>query len=142
MALARRSGLSAARLAAGYVGALVALGLLVAATGYVSPEEASSIWHVPPDRYWPVLLRDLLNTWLAAATVAVVGISLVGVPTLVYLCHRRLATLPNLVLASLAISLVFGVLSYLAMHWSSNIRFLELIATFLVSHASGEAAYC
>ena len=141
IALARQPGLSAWRLAAGYIGALAVLGALVAATGYVPPEEASRVWHVPPERYWAVLVRDLLNTWVAAAFMAVLGISLVGVPALVYLHHRRLATAPNLVLASAAISLVFGVLTYLAMHWSSNVRFVELVTTFLVSHAAMAAGF-
>ena len=132
--LARRPQLSAGRLAAGYIGALLALAVVIAASSYVSPQEAVSVWHVPPERYWGALIEQFVGTFAVSAFVSIVGISLVGIPTLIGLSNSGRATAPWLVLISVAISASMAVLVYGLLHFSSNIRFFETLGLFVVTH--------
>ena len=132
--LAHQPRLSAARLSLGYLGALAALAVLVAATSYVSPEEAVAVWHVPPDHYRQEMVREFAATYITTAAMAMVGISVVGLPALVWLHRCKRDTAINLVAASVAISLVFGLLSYLAMRGSSNIELFGWLGFLLLSH--------
>ena len=132
--LARRPQLSARRLAAGYIGALAALAILVAASSYVSPQDAISVWHVPPERYWTALIELFLGTFTVAAFISILGISFVGIPALVRLSNLGMATAPWLVLTSIAISIAIGLLAYALMHSSSNVPFFGTLGLLVVTH--------
>jgi len=132
--LARRPQLSAGRLAAGYIGALLALAVVVAASSYVSPQDAVSVWHVPPDRYWGALIELFVGTFVVAAVVSIVGISFVGIPVLIGLSNSGKATAPWLVVTSVAISTAVAILAYAVMHASSNITFFGTLGFLVVTH--------
>ena len=132
---ARSPKLSAGRLASGYIGALFALAAAVAASSYVSPHDAASIWHIPADRYWGTLIAEFVSTFAVAAFAAILGISFVGIPALLALSNSGRATAPWLVIVSVAISTVVALLMYLAMHWSSNITFWGTFFFLVISHS-------
>jgi hypothetical protein len=81
--LARRPQLSAARLAAGYIGALSTLAIAVADWSYVSPVNAVSVWHISPEVYWAELLGQFVSIFTVTAFVSIIGISVVGIPVLI-----------------------------------------------------------
>jgi hypothetical protein len=132
--LARGPRLSAGRLVAGFIGALCALAVAVAASSYVSRQEAVSVWHVPPDRYWGALIELLVGTYAVAAFATIMGISFVGLPVLVWLSSSGRATAPWLILTASAISAGFAIVLYGLMHASWNTTFLELLAFLVVTH--------
>ncbi len=132
--IARRPQLSAWRLVAGYVGALFALAVVIAATSYVSPQDAVSVWHVPPAGYWNALIELFVSTFVVAAFASIIGISFVGLPVLIGLSKSARATAPWLIAASLVISTVVAILFYALMHSSSNTTFIETLGFLVVSH--------
>jgi hypothetical protein len=130
----RSPQLSARRLIAGYIGALFALALVVAASSYVSPEKALSVWHVPADHYWAALRELFIGTFVVAAFASIVGISFVGLPVLVKLSKSGKATAPWLILTSAAISAAAACIAFALMHSSSNITFLSILGLLVVTH--------
>lgn len=132
--LARRPQLSGGRLAAGYIGALFALAIVVGASSYVSPQDAVAVWHVPPERYWDAMVELFTGTFVAAAFVSIVGISFVRIPVLVALSNAGRGTAPWLIMSSAVISTVIAVVFCLLMHSSSNITFLGILAPLVVGH--------
>ena len=134
--LARSPQLSAGRLAAGYIGALFSLAIVVAATSYVSPQDAVSVWHVPPDRYWGALTELFVGTFVVYAFVSIVGISFVGIPVLVGLSASGKATAPWLVLTSVAISTAVAILAFAVMHSSSNVTFFGTLGFLVFTHGT------
>ena len=134
IAVARSPQLSAARLVAGYDGALFALAILVTAACYMSPEEALSVWQIPPDRYWQELAEDVLVTYVVAAFATIVGISIVGLPVLTWLSTRGKATTPWLLLYAGGISAGVSVMLYAAMYGSANVTLPEVLAVLVVTH--------
>jgi hypothetical protein len=139
--LARRPELSGGRLLAGYAGALIALALLIAATSYVSPQEASTVWKVPGTRYWGALAELFLSTFVVAGFATILGISIVGLPALLWLSRRGKATAPWLILTSLIISLIFSCPLAAAMLLSSNSTLLGILGIMLVPHAICAAGF-
>jgi NAD/NADP transhydrogenase beta subunit len=131
--IARRPQLSASRLVAGYMGALFALAVVVGASSYVSPQDAVSIWHIPPERYWDSLVELFLGTFVVAAFASIVGISFVGIPVLVALSNSGRATAPWLIIASAVISTVMAIIAYLLMHSSSNMTFLGTLGLLVLT---------
>jgi hypothetical protein len=139
--LARRSRLSAARLVAGYAGALSALAVFVAATSYVSPEQAATLWKVPPGHYWGALAELFVSTFIVAAFTAVIGISIVGLPALLWLSERGKATAPWLILTSVVISLIFACFLSVIMLPSFNATVLGILGIMLIPHAMCAAGF-
>jgi hypothetical protein len=143
--LARSPRLSAARLVAGYFGALCAVAVAVGASSYVSPEEAASVWHVPPDRYWGTLIELFVGAYAVAAFATIIGISFVGLPILFWLSGSRKATAPWLILTAGAIStgvaIVLYVLTHISRSFSWDISFRELLTSLVVSHVVSAAGF-
>jgi hypothetical protein len=139
--LAHRPQLSAVRLIGGYLGGLCTLAIAVAAYSYVSPQEAVSVWHVPPENYWSALFELLLSTFVVAAFVSLVGISVVGIPVLVRLSNRGMATAPWLILSSVAISTAFAIVVYVLRHSASDATFFDVLWFLVVSHVIVAAGF-
>ena len=131
---ARRPQLPATRLAAGYLGALCALAIAVAASSYVSPQESVSVWHVSPEHYWSALFELFLSTFVVVAFASIIGISVVGLPVLVMLSKGGIATAPWLILISSAISLSLAIVLYALEHSTSNATFFETLWFLVVFH--------
>ena len=70
---ARRPELPAQRLGTGYMSSLFALAVIVGAASYVSPQEAASVWQVPPERYWHALSEQFLSLYAVTAFVSIVA---------------------------------------------------------------------
>jgi hypothetical protein len=132
--LARRPGLGPVRLLCGYLGALFALAILVAATSYVSPQEAITVYKVTQEHYWQALAELFLSTLIVAAFAAILGISFVGLPALLWLRARGKATAPWLILSSIVISLVFSALLCVPMLLSSNATVIGILGIMLIPH--------
>lgn len=132
--IARRPAFSARRLVAGYIGALLVLAVAVAVSSYVSPEDAVSVWQVPPERYWHALVWQFVSVFVVAAFASIVGISLVGIPVLIALSNAGRATVPWLVGASVLISTVMAILGYLLMRSSSNITLPGTLGVLVITH--------
>jgi hypothetical protein len=130
--LARGPSLSAARLIAGYVGALLGLALLVVMQSYVSPEDAVSVWHVPTEHYRSALLSSFVNHFAVEAFLTVIGISLVGLPVLSWLSRRDKGTAPWLILSSIVISIIFAILLYLGSSTSTTL--VDIVVFLIVPH--------
>jgi hypothetical protein len=133
--LARRPQLSAARLTAGYIGALFALAIVVGRLSYFSPQDAVSVWHIAPEMYWDELFGQYLSVFAVAAFASIVGISVVGIPVLIALSNYGRATAPWLVSASVLISTAMATLHYLLDGSSSNSTFLGTLGFLVTSHA-------
>jgi hypothetical protein len=133
--LVKRPELSAARLSAGYIGALFALAIVVGRWSYFSLEEAVSVWHIAPEQYWSELLGQYVSVFVVTAFLSVVGISVVGVPVLIALSNRSRANVPWFVLASVLISTVMAVLKSLLVGTLLSIEFLRTWAFLVISHA-------
>jgi hypothetical protein len=112
---------------------LFALAVVVGASSYVSPQDAVSIWHIPPERYWDSLVELFLGTFVVAAFASIVGISFVGIPVLVALSNSGRATAPWLIIASAVISTVMAIIAYLLMHSSSNMTFLGTLGLLVLT---------
>jgi hypothetical protein len=132
--LLKRPELSAGRLAAGYIGALVALALAVGRWSYFSFEDAVSVWHIAPERYWSELLMQYVSVLVVTAFLSVVGISVVGIPVLIALSNCRKATVPWFVLASVLISTVMATLESLLMGTLFSLQFLRTWGLLVISH--------
>jgi hypothetical protein len=96
--------LTRGRLFAGF-GAVFALSVLMAgASSYVTPEAAAK-FGVAPENYWPAVWRQFTTLAVLASYFALLGCAAIGVPVVVQLAKRRLATAPLVVAASVPVSL-------------------------------------
>jgi hypothetical protein len=134
--IARSREFSAMRLAMGYMGAILALAVVVAFSVYISPQEASSQWGVSAEDYWNAIASDFVATLAVATLFVVIGISLFGLPILALLRHFGRATIPWWLGSSLITSLMVASLFFLAIRSSSNATFLGLVGPALVTHAA------
>jgi hypothetical protein len=132
--LLHRPELSAARLAAGYIGALVALALGVGRWSYFSFEDAVSVWHITPERYWSELLGQYVSIFVVTAFLSVVGMSVVGIPVLIALSNCSRATVPWFVLASVLISTLMAILESLLVGTLFSVEFLRTWGLLVISH--------
>lgn len=132
----KRPYLTAGRLISGYAGSLFALAIVVAASSYVSPQEAVSVWHVPPSRYWAALIELIFGTFVVDAFASIIGISFVGVPTLIFLARHGMATAPWLILASVFLSAVAAVLAFAVLYSSTDITFVGILWRLVGTHAA------
>ncbi len=94
------------RLVGGYLGAIVACALIAIVESYVSPQEATTVWHVPADQYWSVELHEFLDGFVLLTYCAIVGIAVVGAPVIFFLDHLGRASILWVLSASIVISLV------------------------------------
>ena len=98
--------LTAMRLVRGFL-CLIATALLIAVvSSYVSPEEALKLG-VGPENYGSALRNEIVASATLIIYAAVIGCAFIGLPLTLGLAARNLATVPFLVLGSLAISLLF-----------------------------------
>ena len=110
----RATAIAPLRLAGGYAGAILACAAVSAAAIYVSPEDSRTVFHVPVEQYWNVLLREFLAVFVILCYATVVGIALVGAPVAFVLNARRRASVSWMVAASLAISALAATLFAMA----------------------------
>lgn len=96
--------LSRARLLCGFIGVLLAAVTLAAVASYVPPSEAVS-FGVAPENYWEALWNQFLVLAVLIVYVALIGCAAIGVPVIVQLAKRNLATAPLVVAMSVPISL-------------------------------------
>jgi len=92
------------RLALAYVAVVLCCAAIVAVSGYVSPEEALSKWHVPAESYWEVQIRSYLVDFILMSCLSLVGVALVGLPLVFMLGRRGLATVPYVLGTSIVVS--------------------------------------
>ena len=96
--------LTQSRLIAGFA-AVLALSLTVAGAGsYVTPEAAAK-FGVAPENYWSTVWRQFTTQAVLTGYLALLGCAGVGVPIVVQLARRHLATVPFVVVASVPVSL-------------------------------------
>lgn len=103
---ASEAPISRRRLFFGYAGVVVASGLVVAATSYVSPQEALDTWKIPTERYWSALLEQFVVLFVLFTYVALIGVALVGAPAIYWLARRGHGTIPWVLVLSAAISVM------------------------------------
>jgi hypothetical protein len=96
--------LSRARLLCGFIGVLLAALTFAAVTSYVPPSEAAR-FGVAPENYWAALRNQFLVLAVLIVYVALIGCAAIGVPIVVQLAKRNLATVPLVVGVSIPISL-------------------------------------
>lgn len=107
---AARQFVSPLRLLTGYAGAVLACTILAACSAYISPSEASAVWHVPMERYWEVLQREFISGLYLSVMAGTTGIALVGMPAMLHLARAGRAQLGWIMLACVAISLACSLL--------------------------------
>jgi len=98
------------RLLPAYACALLACAVASAVMSYVSPEEALLKWKVPPENYWNAELNEFFTTYAFAAYASLLGIATVGLPVIIHLGRRGLATIPVVLAAATVISLLLAAL--------------------------------
>lgn len=125
--------LSRGRLFAGFVAVFV-LSLAVAVAGtYVSPEAASK-FGVAPENYWSAIWRQFTTLAVLLSYLSLLGCAAFGVPIVVQLAKRRLATIPLVVAASVPVSLlVVGGLAILST--APTVRIATDVALLVSLHA-------
>lgn len=97
--------LTRGRLFAGFAAVFVLSLLMAGVSSYVTPEAAAR-FGVPPENYWPAVWRQFTTLAALASYFALLGCAAIGVPVVVQLAKRRLATTPLVVAASVPVSLV------------------------------------
>jgi hypothetical protein len=125
------------RLLVGYGSAFVVCVVLSAFSAYVSPEDASSIWHVSPEHYREAIVREFLSNLILSTSLAGLGIAAIGVPVIFRLARPGRAQVGWVLLASLLISVAFSVLLgvtvlQISVNWLSD--FLTLLGYSLFMH--------
>jgi len=117
---------------------------MAAASSYVTREEAVTVWHVPAANYREVVTREFVNTATLLIWFAAVGISVVGIPVVLALVRRGFGTVPWVLLASAAISIVslaaFALVFMLPAH--TDIPVLRLVLFFIGSHLALSLGFC
>ena len=93
-------------LAKGYTLALLAALPAALFISYISPEEAMSRFKVPPENYWKAQLNEALVTFTFAAYATSLGIAVVGLRAIILLARFRMASVPAVMAAAVAISVV------------------------------------
>jgi hypothetical protein len=125
------------RLFGGYSAAFAVCIALAAVSAYVPREEATAVWHVPPERYREAITREFFDALVMLVFFAGLGIALVGVPVVFRLARAGRAQIGWVLLASAGISAAFSVaLSILFLSGSiSWLRaFLSLLGYSLSTH--------
>ena len=129
------------RLVIAYVCALVASALVSAAISYVSPEEALLKWKVPAENYWNAQLNEFLVTFTFALYATLIGIAVIGLPIIVQLGRRRLASVPIVLFVAALISLTLAAL--MSSGDSPPFRhFLAAANELVFGHVVVAAAFC
>lgn len=94
------------QLASGYIGVITVCLLLAAILSYVSPEEAATKWHVPAEHYWNVLFKEFLVSSILLVYFSMFGVAIIGGPIVLALARRGLASVPWILAASVAVSVI------------------------------------
>lgn len=102
---------SKGQLACGYAAAVIMSLLMVAVASYVSPEDALAKWKVPPERYWSAVLSGFLPLAVSSVYLTILGIAIIGSPSIYVLSRFGYATSPWVLILSCVISLVFAAIS-------------------------------
>lgn len=129
--------ISPLRLLIGYGSAFGVCVVLSAFSAYVSPEDASSIWHVPPEHYREAIVREFLSNLILSTFLAGLGIAAIGVPVIFRLARSGRGQVGWVLLSSLFISVAFSVLLGVSVlqisgNWLSD--FLTLLGYSLFMH--------
>src|SRR5258706_3389197 len=129
------------RVVLGYLLAVLACALVSAAMAYISPEEASLKWKVPADIYWTAQITEFLSTFAFAVYATLLGIAAIGLPIIMSFGRRRIATIPAVLVAAAAISVLVAAL--LTVGGEPPFRHFTALAKELVfGHLAIAAAFC
>ena len=132
---------SVRRAIAGYVFAAVTCAVVSAVMAYVSPEEALSKWKVPAENYWNAQINEFLTTFAFAVYATLIGIAVIGLPLIMWLGRRKLATVPTVLVAAAIISAAVAVL--MTAGGDPPFRhFGALAQELIVGHLAVAAAFC
>jgi hypothetical protein len=126
----------------GYLGVFAVCVLIAAGSSYVSPDEAWSVWKVPPENYWHALMNQFLVQVVLLTGLSVVGAAIIGAPIVVALSRRRLATVPWVLVASALVSLVFTGMLMAVGSGTSNTGFWQLALFVLGTHLALSLGFC
>jgi hypothetical protein len=96
------------RLVTGYFGVFLACIAISALASYMSPDEASRVWHVPLARYWQVMMNEFFSNLMVTMMIGTTGIAIVGLPVIFRLARAGRARIGWVLLTSTAISIVFS----------------------------------
>lgn len=99
------------RLVTGYLGAFLACVAISTLGSYISPEEASAVWHVPPERYWGAIKNEFFSNLMVTTMIGTTCIAIVGLPVIFRLARKGRAKIGWVLLASVAVSIVFSLMS-------------------------------
>jgi hypothetical protein len=80
--------------------------VIAAVSAYVSPEESKRLG-VQPENYTTILRREFIVLAVLATYASLIGCCVVGIPLVTALASKGWATVPTVVFASVAISLLF-----------------------------------
>lgn len=105
-----RSCIPPLRLVTGYLGAILACIVISALVAYVSPDEAITVWHVPPERYWEVMKNEFFSILILTTMIGTTGIAIVGLPVIFRLARTGRAKIGWVLLTSVAVSMVFSLM--------------------------------
>lgn len=96
------------RLVTGYFGVFLACIPISALHSYISPDEASHMWHIPPERYWNVMKNEFFSNLMITTMIGTSGIAIVGLPVIFRLARVERASIGWVLLTSIAISITFS----------------------------------
>jgi hypothetical protein len=129
------------RLAFGYAGVIIACFIIAGVSSYVSPEEATTKWHVPPERYWTVLRNEFLVLSIVLMYVSLVGVAIIGAPVIFFLARFGFANIPTVLFASVVISMI-GAFALVMLSQLSSARFLRDAPIIVGGHLVLALGFC
>jgi len=139
---ARPPILSRRQVVLGYIGVLVGCVIASAWLSYVSPQDAATIWRVPPENYWTAFLNEFFVQLVLLSFLALVGSAIVGVPVILALSRRALATVPWVLAVSVVISLLVTLLLVLLDAPSPSAQFEQMASEFVGLHLFLSFGFC
>jgi hypothetical protein len=126
----------------GYLGVFVSCVIASAWGSYVSPQDATTIWKVPPENYWTATLNEFFVQFVLLSFVALVGCAVIGLPILLTLSRHALATVPWVLIVSVVVSLLVTLLLVLLDAPSPNARFGQMAPEFVGLHLLLSLGFC
>jgi hypothetical protein len=97
------------RLLVAYLSVVFLCSVIAAFSSYVPQAEAATKWHVSSENYWEVQVHSYLVNFTLTACIALIGIALVGLPIVIALGRRGLATVPWVLVASVPVSVATAI---------------------------------
>ena len=133
--------ISPSRLACGYAGAVLACLCIAATLSYIPREEALTKWHVPAENYWSAVFNQFATLAILLIYFAMLGIAVIGTPVIFAMARHGFASVPWVLVASAAISLL-TICILMQVNKPSSANFWRLAPGLIGTHLLLSLCFC